>query len=185
VHKPLPQAHIHPDNPGADHTTGRTGTTARTSAIVHSPPCSGLCLGTFGRGLRRVAVGHGGLGPGGGTAEKLGREEAGAEVTEGLGRGKAGPRRGRARAGPRRGAGQAGLELGPSWAAERLSRGKAEPRKGWGRRAAEVGAGLCRANCWRATEHPSPRLRSQPPSRAKPGTGGSGGSSPRASTAGP
>ena len=134
MHKPLPQAHIIPDNPGADHTTGRTGTTARTSAIVHPPPCSGLCLGTFGRGLRRVAVGHGGLGPGGGTAEKLGREEAGAEVTEGLGRGKAGPRRGRARAGPRRGAGQAGLELGPSWAAERLGREKvgAGGRRGWG-----------------------------------------------------
>jgi hypothetical protein len=48
VHKPLPQAHIIPDNPGADRTTGRTGTTARTSAIVHPPPCSGLCLGWGG-----------------------------------------------------------------------------------------------------------------------------------------
>ena len=179
MHKPLPQAHIHPDNPGADHTTGRTGTTARTSAIVHSPPCSGLCLGTFGRGLRRVAVGHGGLGPGGGTAEKLGREEAGAEVTEGLGRGKAGPRRGRARAGPRRGAGQAGLELGPSWAAERLGRGEAgaggPQRLGRGYAGRIVGG--------HQNTQAAPTVSAT--GRAKPGTGGFRGSSPRASTAGP
>ena len=30
VHKPLPQAHIHPDNPGAERTTARAGITART-----------------------------------------------------------------------------------------------------------------------------------------------------------
>jgi hypothetical protein len=35
VHKPLPQAHIHPDNPGAERTTGRTGTLTRTGTIVH------------------------------------------------------------------------------------------------------------------------------------------------------
>jgi hypothetical protein len=37
VHKPLPQAHILPDNPRAERTTGRTGTMARTGTIVHSP----------------------------------------------------------------------------------------------------------------------------------------------------
>jgi hypothetical protein len=34
VPKPLPQAHILPDNPGAGRTTGRTGTIARTGTIV-------------------------------------------------------------------------------------------------------------------------------------------------------
>jgi hypothetical protein len=37
VPKPLPQAHIHPDNAGAARSTGRTGTMARTGTIVHSP----------------------------------------------------------------------------------------------------------------------------------------------------
>jgi hypothetical protein len=37
VHKPLPQAHILPDNPRAERTTGRTGTMARTGTIVHPP----------------------------------------------------------------------------------------------------------------------------------------------------
>jgi hypothetical protein len=35
VPKPLPQAHILPDNPDAERTTGRTGTMARTSTSVH------------------------------------------------------------------------------------------------------------------------------------------------------
>jgi hypothetical protein len=37
VPKPLPEAHIHPGNPGAERTTGRTGTMARTGTIVHPP----------------------------------------------------------------------------------------------------------------------------------------------------
>jgi hypothetical protein len=37
VHKPLPQAHIFPDNPRAGRSTGRTGTMARTGTIVHPP----------------------------------------------------------------------------------------------------------------------------------------------------
>ena len=37
VHKRLPQAHILPDNPGTERTTGRTGTMARTGTIVHPP----------------------------------------------------------------------------------------------------------------------------------------------------
>jgi hypothetical protein len=37
VHKPLPQAHIHPGNPRAERTTGRTGTMNRTGTIVHPP----------------------------------------------------------------------------------------------------------------------------------------------------
>ena len=37
VPKPLPQAHIHPDNPRAKRITGRTGTMARTGTIVHPP----------------------------------------------------------------------------------------------------------------------------------------------------
>ena len=41
--KPLPQARIHPDNPGAERTTGRVGIMAhadimaRTGTIVHPP----------------------------------------------------------------------------------------------------------------------------------------------------
>ena len=37
VPKPLPQAHIHPDNPRAEYTTGGTGTMARAGTIVHPP----------------------------------------------------------------------------------------------------------------------------------------------------
>ncbi len=37
VHKLLPQAHILPGNPGAERTTERTGTIARTGTNVHSP----------------------------------------------------------------------------------------------------------------------------------------------------
>ena len=43
VHKRLPQAHIIPGNPGAERTTGRAGTKARTGTIVHPP--SGLAPG--------------------------------------------------------------------------------------------------------------------------------------------
>jgi hypothetical protein len=37
VHKPLPKAHILPDNAGGERTTGRTGTVARTGTIVDPP----------------------------------------------------------------------------------------------------------------------------------------------------
>ena len=37
VHKPLPQAYIFPANPGAERSTGRTGTIAPISTIVHPP----------------------------------------------------------------------------------------------------------------------------------------------------
>ena len=37
VHKRLPQAYIFPADPGAERSTGRTGTMARIGTIVHPP----------------------------------------------------------------------------------------------------------------------------------------------------
>jgi hypothetical protein len=43
VHKRLPQAHIIPGNPGAERTTGRAGTKARTGTIVHPAVVTAAC----------------------------------------------------------------------------------------------------------------------------------------------